>query len=380
VYIFRCYDEGCYPNGSFQRPESAPCPRFGVPLAYDGYKAVVGNGICPDAPGSQLAEVRVFYVESSGGREEGRISSPTAPRDDSFGSAVAIDGKTILVGAPAYHTGGPGAAYLYGEGASGWELRATLVPSDGHDHDLFGYTVFLADGFFPGDTFILVGAILADGPTQAQTGAVYVFRWVSSGWVQQTKLTVPPVPTYDRFGASVSFGSNVLVVGTLHGNSAHVFRQIAGRWVEESQLTVSPPGDTDLFGRSVFTDGRLIAVGAPAMPNHYPIPEGRAFVFQPVLRDCNNNRVPDACDLRNGTSRDINYDGTPDECQQTPTPDADSDLDVDLKDFAAFIGCYTGPRRTFPRGECLMFDLPPDNDVDLADFAGFQNAFRSSGR
>ena len=374
VYIFTCYGEGCYPNGSFQGPQSAPCPRFGMPLAYNGYKAVVGTGICWDGPGSQAAEVHVVRVQSYGWREDARISSPTPGVDTSFGAAVAIDNKTILVGAPAYHTGGPGAAYLYYEGALGWELATTLVPSDSRDHDLFGRAVSL-DG-----QVAIVGATLADGPTQAHTGAVYVFRSGGPGWVQQAKLTVAPVTEYDLFGASVSLAGNILVVGALSRDSAHVYRQIAGRWIEESQLTVNPPGDADFFGSSVFTDGLLIAVGAPAMPNHYPIPEGRAFVFQPVLRDCNNNRVPDACDLRNGTSRDINYDGTPDECQQTPTPDADSDLDVDLKDFAAFTRCYTGPRRTFPQSECLMFDLPPDLDVDLSDFAGFQNAFRSSGR
>jgi hypothetical protein len=65
VYIFRCYEEGCYPDGSFQGPEIVPCARFGMPLAYDGYKAVIGKGFCRDVQPPKPEEVHVVYVQGS---------------------------------------------------------------------------------------------------------------------------------------------------------------------------------------------------------------------------------------------------------------------------------------------------------------------------
>ena len=60
--------------------------------------------------------------------------------------------------------------------------------------------------------------------------------------------------------------------------------------------------------------------------------------------DCNNNGVPDAQDIANGTSTDCDGDGVPDECGCHATPqDSDGDGDVDLGDFTAFQRCFNGP-------------------------------------
>ncbi len=54
--------------------------------------------------------------------------------------------------------------------------------------------------------------------------------------------------------------------------------------------------------------------------------------------------------------------------------DGDLDGDLDLSDFAAFLGCVTGPVGGLGFGgiECALFDFDVDNDVDLADVAEFQ--------
>ena len=55
--------------------------------------------------------------------------------------------------------------------------------------------------------------------------------------------------------------------------------------------------------------------------------------------------------------------------------DFDLDLDVDLKDYAAFAACLTGPD-TGPIGpECKPADFDEDEDVDLVDVGGFMLAF-----
>ncbi len=54
--------------------------------------------------------------------------------------------------------------------------------------------------------------------------------------------------------------------------------------------------------------------------------------------------------------------------------DCDGDADVDLFDYNAFQGCYSGP--DVPAApECECFDLDGDGDVDLLDWRLLQAAF-----
>ncbi|MCK4660372.1 MAG: hypothetical protein KAV82_12690 [Phycisphaerae bacterium] len=53
--------------------------------------------------------------------------------------------------------------------------------------------------------------------------------------------------------------------------------------------------------------------------------------------------------------------------------DYDRDADVDLKDFAAFQGCFTDPGGLMSL-PCRVMDFDSDNDVDLGDYAEFEKA------
>ncbi|MGD8451773.1 MAG: right-handed parallel beta-helix repeat-containing protein [Phycisphaerae bacterium] len=92
----------------------------------------------------------------------------------------------------------------------------------------------------------------------------------------------------------------------------------------------------------------------------------------PWCGDCNGNGVPDECDIASGTSEDLNGNGVPDECEIFG--DCDHDLDVDLDDLEAMLGCLFGPDET-PSEGCDCADINADLDVDLADFALFQQQF-----
>jgi len=70
--------------------------------------------------------------------------------------------------------------------------------------------------------------------------------------------------------------------------------------------------------------------------------------------DCNGNGVPDACDIANGLSRDLNLDGVPDECQgipgqivvpsaQAPTIQAGVDLAPNFFEVLLADGTLIGP-------------------------------------
>ncbi len=56
--------------------------------------------------------------------------------------------------------------------------------------------------------------------------------------------------------------------------------------------------------------------------------------------DCNDNGVPDGCDIYNGTSQDTNGNGVPDECEDLCTADLTGDNQVNIDDIFAVLGLW----------------------------------------
>ena len=81
-------------------------------------------------------------------------------------------------------------------------------------------------------------------------------------------------------------------------------------------------------------------------------------------KDCNDNEIPDECDIADGTSFDLNSNGIPDECD-TPG-DNDGDGDVDAFDLAQQLGSW-GPYEPCP--PFILADIDQDCDVDAFDLA-----------
>ena len=77
-----------------------------------------------------------------------------------------------------------------------------------------------------------------------------------------------------------------------------------------------------------------------------------------ATEDCNDNLIPDSCDIANGTSDDTNGNGIPDECDNACPGDADGDGDSDVDDILAALGNFGGS------GDG---DVDNDGDVDVDD-------------
>src|ERR1700685_2556808 len=78
-----------------------------------------------------------------------------------------------------------------------------LTASDGAAGDLFGVSIALSG------TTALVGAIGAN----SEKGAVYVFTFNGSNWVQQQELTASDGAVADDFGWSVALSGTTILVG-----------------------------------------------------------------------------------------------------------------------------------------------------------------------
>jgi len=143
-----------------------------------------------------------------------------------FGTSVAVDDDTVVVGAnrdytPSYSTG---SVYVFEKPENGWSTTSSyatkLLASDGEAVDEFGKSV---DIYYHD---IVVGAYGHDtGAGETDAGAIYVFEKPGSSWAdagatmtETIKFTAPASDRNegDGFGRSVALGSGIIVVGAYH--------------------------------------------------------------------------------------------------------------------------------------------------------------------
>ncbi len=218
-------------------------------------------------------------------------------QDDLFGSAVALSGDTLVVGAPGEASNATGvdgnqnddslldagAVYVFvRDGGGVWTQQAYLKASNTDSDDLFGSIVAIS-----GDTVAIgaPGEASLDGADQgddsgSDVGAVYIFVRSGTTWTQQAYLKASNLDTGDLF-SDVSLDDDVLVVGARGEGSgatgidsdqiddsapgagaAYVFeRDAGGVWSQTTYLKASNAEAGDAFGR-VALSGASLAVGA----------------------------------------------------------------------------------------------------------------------
>jgi len=202
-----------------------------------------------------------------------KVTASDGRTGDAFGSAVAIDGDTSIVGAFHWDTDAlrlsSGAAYVFVRSGSRWVSQARLTASDPGRNAFFGFSVAIE-----GDT-ALVGAHGAwTGGISA--GAAYVFVRSGTSWTEQARLVASgPADASADFGRSVSLSGDTALIGSDSG-SAYAFVRSGTLWTEQAELQAS--GGAGGFGWSVSLSGDTAVVGAP-MDDDRGADSGSAYVF-----------------------------------------------------------------------------------------------------
>ena len=178
---------------------------FGYSVAIDGATVVVGaqnNG------GSGSAYV--FRTTDGGATYDqvAKLTASDAASMDLFGEFVAIDGTTVVVGAYGAGTGGAVYAFRTTDDGATYDEVAKLTATDAAVYDKFGTSVAVDGGT------IVVGA-QGDDDAASGSGSVYVFRTTDGGatYGQVAKLTAADAAYAAYFGASVAIDGDTTVVG-----------------------------------------------------------------------------------------------------------------------------------------------------------------------
>ena len=168
---------------------------------------------------------------------------------------------------------GSGAAYVYVRNGQTWTFDTYLKASNTTAEDAFGTAVAIAG------TTIAVGAQGEDGgvggiggderdDSESGAGAVFLFERLNNEWTQQAYVKAEVPRAGDVFGRALALAVDILVVGapnedTDAGNSgaAYVFTR-SDVWRPSRTLKASNSGAEYKFGFDVTMSGDTVVIGS----------------------------------------------------------------------------------------------------------------------
>ncbi len=261
VYVFASDGDGGWTQAAeLWASDPTSGARFGTSAAVEGDRFVAGAMFADLRTGAAY----VFEKDPQGAWSEvARLVALDREAGDAFGVAVSLSGDRIAVGA-VFDDGEAGSAYLFERDDLGsWNQVAKLTPSDPPSDRWFGHGLALE-----GDTLV-VGAPF-DDEAESDAGAAYVFDRDDSGrWLEVAKLTAADGGFIDHLGGAgaVGISGDRIVLGAPEDDdeagSAYVFeRDESGNWLQAAKLVAADREACDELGESAAISGDRVAAGA----------------------------------------------------------------------------------------------------------------------
>lgn len=303
VYAFRRSGATWTQTQLFRGSTVTSLRNFGGAVALDGTVLAVGASGESQAQGS----VYLFRFDAGNGRwvEQQRLTASDPHRSDFFGSALAVSGTRLVVGAPG-HDGGVtdanyGLVYVYQWDGTRWTEEGRIRPAVPVAGDAFGKAVDVegntvtarrhdttievyrgmgtswmrelatAGGYasVEGDTLVVGQPLDASGNGQPgdqsapRSGAVRVFSRAGSTWTETAYLKASPPQANAQLGTGVALRANVLVTGAAGTRTLHTFQRVGGTWVALPGVAVSGVvGQPFDFGNAIALSGVGAVVAA----------------------------------------------------------------------------------------------------------------------
>lgn len=247
---------------------------FGTSVALAGDTAFV-QSVDVERSGS----VHVFNRNGATWTEAQFLRASDGPEENYFGRAMAVSGSTLVVGSPGLATETPGAAYVFTRDGNGvWTPQAKLTPNGGGPGG-FGSAVAI-----DGDV-IVVGAPFSSPGLLPETGSVYAYRASGAGWIPEARIEAILPEPLAWFGSAVALSAGRLLVGSPGSDSSNLEdsgavnilqRSPEGAWGIVARLVSPTPQTFGAFGTNIVQRGDTAIVGAPRDDDE----RGAAYVYQ----------------------------------------------------------------------------------------------------
>jgi uncharacterized protein (TIGR03437 family) len=274
AYVFSSSGSTWTQQAKLTASDAAAGDEFGASVSLSGSTAVAGAA----GKSASLGAAYVFINSGTSWTQQAKLTASDGVSGDKFGFSVAVDGDTVLAGAPVknckFFCGtsgaiGSGGAYVFARSGSSWNQQADLVSSDGSPGDGFGSSVAVS-----GTT-----AIVLEGYNESLLkGAAFAFVRSGSNWTQQAKLLASDLVVGDGL-TSAAVNGNFALFGAPGKNGgqgeAYVFVQTGTVWTQQAELKASDATSADNFGSTIAVNGETALVSSPTKASN----QGAVYVF-----------------------------------------------------------------------------------------------------
>lgn len=273
--------------------------QFGTSIAIDGDTIVIGS-LLDDDQGDDSGSAYVYRLVDNVWSLEEKLTATDGREGDQFGISVSIEDSTIVVGA-RYHNyfisafdDHTGAAYVFDRSGTDWTQTQKLTASNHSDQDAFGHDVLIKN-----DAIYITGLRAAVDDSPSGTGAIYIFHNQDGAWTEQ-QIIGPPDGEYDDW-----FGYDIHVDGNFLGavsaaddefkGSVYLFKNNAGTWEFQQKLTPPVGNQLDRSAFSIRISGTTIAIGS-LLSDGQTTDSGAVFLYQLISGDWVESQTISALD------------------------------------------------------------------------------------
>ena len=249
--------------------DAAAGDSFGTAVSIDRNTAIIGSPK-DDDKGTNSGSAYIFVREGLAWKQHAKLVPSDLGASDDFGGAVFLQGGTVVIGASRHAHGGvksAGAAYVFTRNGERWVQQAKLTANDAKTRDAFGFIVAMN-----GNT-IIVGAPQHDTDGKQDAGAAYVFAFDGNRWIQQAKLTAEKTGKRHKFGYGVATTGNSIIIGApgedgvaASAGAAFSFVRVDGKWQPKKRIVPDDAGKELFFGSWISMNDNMVAISSRSDP------------------------------------------------------------------------------------------------------------------
>ena len=251
---------------------------YGYGLGSDDVRIGIGEpgGLSGGMPSIAGGAVEVWRREGNTLIREQRILPLLPVTNGLFGIRVALSGDWLV----ALDVSAGPELRMYHRNGTLWTLQQTLSDQGGG----WGNAIAILD-----DTLTVGASTYTPSVGLESSGAVHVYKYQGSSWVEQPLLTGLDVAAARLFGDAVALdrradGVLQMAVGATARNqgegAVYVFRQEGAGWLQEQRLQLSNAQTDEHLGRAVALRGLTVLAGAPQASVSAQTNAGRAVVWR----------------------------------------------------------------------------------------------------
>lgn len=219
-----------------------PYTAFGEIVTIEGDTVVISAIRESYAGYSDPGAVYIFERDQGGAGNWGQVGRLTGSLDHGvkFGSSLALDGSTLVIGEPGTNDPGCGAVLVFRRNLSNpnhWEEVIRLLDPEAAYGIIYAFGTSLD---IDGDTLV-AGGPGSSSETTPRPGVVVVFQRNEGGienWGYTARLTDPGGITKDYFGSQVSINDQILAIGVRgdddfgsNAGAVHVYKKQSLSWI-----------------------------------------------------------------------------------------------------------------------------------------------------